>query len=363
MTTTVDVLVVGAGVVGASVAWHLRARGVRDVLVVDRGDAAGAGSTSRATGGTRAQFGTEVNVCLSLLAQEKLRRFAAETGVDPGYQRVGYVFVARSDDGLAGLVAALAVQRRAGLQASRLVQAAEIAQLAPGISMEGVVGGSFCPTDGFVRPMEILRGYLGGARVEYGRAVTGLRLEGDRVVEVATTSGPISAGVVVNAAGAWAAELGVDLPVRPEPRHVLPATGAGALAPDHPMTIFVEDGFHFRVRDGRALVLSPDGIDEAERLARARVPALAGVPFDRAAAWSGLYEMSPDGHALLGRAPGLANLILANGSSGHGVMHAPALGHLVAELIVDGTVRSMDIHPLRPERFLEGDPVRGVELL
>jgi sarcosine oxidase subunit beta len=184
------------------------------------------------------------------------------------------------------------------------------------------------------------------------------------VVEVETTSGPIAAGTVVNAAGAWAGELGA--PVTPLPRHIVPAAGRGALADDHPMTIFVEDGFHFRVRDGRALLLLPGPggdawLAEVERLTRARVPALDGVRLDRGAAWSGLYEMSPDRHAVLGRVG--QNLVLVNGSSGHGVMHAPALGQLAAEIVLDGAAGSLDVRALRPERFAEGDPVVGLDLL
>jgi sarcosine oxidase subunit beta len=140
---------------------------------------------------------------------------------------------------------------------------------------------------------------------------------------------------------------------------------------DIPMTIFVEDGFHLRVRDGRVMLLWPDepvledpfdqGVEDAwietvvER-ARRCVPSLARASIDREGCWAGLYEMSPDGHALLGEAPGVENLYLANGSSGHGVMHAPALGQLLAEIMADGAARTVDTHALRPSRFDEGKP-------
>src|SRR5256885_11949877 len=143
------------------------------------------------------------------------------------------------------------------------------------------------------------------------------------------------------------------------------------------MTLWPGDGFHLRVRDGRVLLLrpSPGGADpfgtgveegwlrEVHSVAAERVPALAGVALDRTRSWAGLYEMSPDGHALLGRAPGCENLILVNGSSGHGVMHAPALGALAAELIVHGAVRSLDVQALRPTRFQEGVAIAGPALL
>jgi sarcosine oxidase subunit beta len=203
----------------------------------------------------------------------------------------------------------------------------------------------------------------------------GLRVEGGRVTAVETPSGTIPCGVVINAAGAWAAGVaafaGVEIPVRPLRRQVAITGPFAALPEDMPLTIFAEDGFHLRVRDGRVLLLWPDEprtadpfdctVDPAwfERtVARARqaVPCLAEAPIRFADCWAGLYEMSPDGHALLGPAPGVENLFLANGSSGHGVMHAPALGHLLAEIVLDGRAGTLDAHPLRPERFAEGEP-------
>jgi sarcosine oxidase subunit beta len=196
---------------------------------------------------------------------------------------------------------------------------------------------------------------------------------GGRISAVRTSGGDVGVGSVVNAAGAWAAqvarEAGVDLPVEPLRRQVAITQPFEELPEDMPMTIFAEDGFHFRVRDGRVMLLWPDnpvvedpfdqGVEESwlesvvER-ARARVPSLARASVDREGCWGGLYEMSPDGHALLGEAPGVENLYLANGSSGHGVMHAPALGQLLAEIMVDGAAHTVDTHALRPSRFDEG---------
>jgi sarcosine oxidase subunit beta len=379
-------VIVGAGVVGASVAYHLARRGVRDVLVVDEHDAAGRGSTSRATGGFRAQFGTEINVRLSLLSREKLRRFADETGVDPGYDPRGYVFLAQSEEELAALAAAQEIQKRCGLGEVRMISREEAAELTPAVAPEHHIGGAFCPTDGFIRPLQILQGYLEaaqrlGARVRYGSRVTGFRTSGSRIVEIDTTDGAIAVDAVINAGGAWAAgvtsSLGIDLPVVPRRRQVASTVLTDALPASTPMTIFAGDGFHFRVRDGRILLLWPDELpvgdsfstdvdrvwlQEIVRLRDERLPSLRDIPLDREHCWGGLYEMSPDRHAILGRAPEWENLWLANGNSGHGVMHAPALGELLAAMIV-GERPGVDVTPLRPERFAEGSLNRGVELL
>jgi len=387
MRERAEVVVAGAGVIGASVAWHLSALGVRDVLVVDRAGAAGDGSTARATGGFRAQFATSINVRLSLFAREKLRRFPEEVGADPGYRPGGYLWLARTAGELAALRAAQRVQHEAGLSEARMVEPAEIARLNPAASLDGVIGGAFCPSDGFLRPLAILRGYLDaarrrGVRVRLGEEVQELvRGRDGRIGSVRLASEEVACGTVVNAAGAWAGELGrragVEVPVTPLRRQVACTAPSSALPEDMPMTLWPGDGFHLRVRDGRVLLLRPtpgardpfcadvdDGwLREVQSVAVERVPALAGVAIDRAHCWAGLYEMSPDGHALLGRAAGCENLILVNGSSGHGVMHAPALGALAAELIVHGAARSLDVRLLEPTRFQEGAAIQAPALL
>ena len=378
-----EVVIVGGGVIGASVAYHLAARGCTDVLVLERAATLGAGSTGRATGGFRAQFATPVNVALSLLAREKLRRFRDEVGADAGYQPCGYLFIATAARQLAALRAAQRVQRAAGLAEAEELDVDGVLARNPAVRPDDVVGGVFCATDGFLRPMQLLDGYAAAARrrgvaFALGETVCGVRREGDRVTGVETHGGVVHADVVVDAAGAWAAEVarlaGVELPVTPLRRQVACTEPTRALPADMPMTIFADDGFHLRVRDGRVLLLwpgpaeapavaapapSPVAFDDqwlptvVERAHRC-VPCLADVRVDRARCVAGLYEMSPDGHAIVGRAPGLRNLVLANGSSGHGVMHAPALGQLVAEEILDGHATAVDMGPLRPERFAEG---------
>jgi glycine/D-amino acid oxidase-like deaminating enzyme len=366
---TWDVLVVGGGVVGWSVAHHLARAGVRRILVVDRGG----GSTERATGGFRAQFATEVNVRLSLLSRRKLLAFQEETGVDPGYRPAGYLFLAATPAQTRQLAAALEVQRSCGCHDAALVDLDDVRRLAPCIRTENVVGGTFSPHDGFIRPLEIRRGYLDSAlRAGVQRLdadVTAVSRVGG-ALRVETSTGRHEAATVVNAAGAWAARLGalagVDVPVQPLRRQVARTASTDALPASTPMTIFA-DGFHFRVRDDHVLLLwpteggadpfdvsvEPEWTANVAAAARERVPALATVPV--ASTYAGLYEMSPDEHALLGPAVGLEQLFLVNGASGHGVMHSPALGQLAAEMLT-GRTPSLDVQPLRPSRFAEGRP-------
>ncbi len=386
--TAPEVVILGAGVVGASSAWHLARRGVRRILLLDRGAAPGAGSTARATGGFRAQYATAINIRLSLLSRAKLAAFRDETGIDPGYAPLGYLWLAGTKEELKALANARQVQHATGLREAVFVTPDDIRGLNPAVSGDGVLGGAWCPTDGFVRPLDLLAGYLGGAersgvRIRWGANVNGLDLgAGGGVVAVRTDTERIPCGTVVNALGAWAAgvmsKTGFDLPVTPLRRQVAATVPTGVLPPTMPMTIFVSDGFHLRVRDGRVLLLWPtpgapgrpfdDSVEPAwvqavVEKARARVPVLRNVPVDRAACWAGLYEISPDKHAILGPTPGVPNLFLINGSSGHGVMHAPALGQLLAEIIVDGRACTLDVGRLRPGRFAEGDLNPVSELL
>lgn len=385
-----SVVVIGGGVIGASVAHHLAERGMRDVVVLDRAENPGLGSTGKATGGFRAQYGTVINVRLSLLSREKLTRFEEETGVDPGYEQAGYLWLAGSESSLEALRAGNRLQREEGLAEAAMVSRDEIARINPGISLDGVIGGAFCPTDGFIRPLRILEGYRSAATragARFAWSVEALDVERNtngRLAAVVTSQGRITTATVVNAAGAWAGKVarmaGVDLPVVPLRRQVVPTVATDALPSGMPMSIWAEDGFHLRVRDGRVLLLRPTPgdpadafatdvdprwIDEVVGKAHERVPRLRAVPVDRAAAWAGLYEVSPDKHAILGLAPDCPGFWLANGSSGHGVMHAPALGQLLAEMMTsaDGRARSLDAHALRLARFAEGEPIEGPALL
>lgn len=376
-----SVVIVGAGVVGASVAYHLAARGWSDVLMVDRSDGPGQGSTGVATGGFRAQYGTAINVRLSLLAREKFLRFREEIGVDPGYLPAGYLWLAETRAELDGLRAGLEVQRAEGLDEAIEVSVEDVGRISPRVRRDGIIGGAFCPTDGFIAPLQVLTGYLaaalrGGAMVKWQTSVTGLiRGVDGSIVGVETSRGRIATEVVVNAAGAWAAELaayaGVTLLVAPLRRQIAVTVPCSLLPSTTPMTIFVGDGFHFRSRDGRVLLLWPtpgvpgkpfdvsvdrEWIAQVGTMARSRVPVLDQVAIDVPRCRAGLYEMSPDRHALLGPAPGCENLFLINGSSGHGVMHAPALSQLLAEIMSDGVATTLDVRALRPSRFLEGEP-------
>ncbi|MCZ7543183.1 MAG: FAD-binding oxidoreductase [Anaerolineae bacterium] len=291
-----DVVVIGAGVIGASVAYHLATQGCANVLVMDRESRPGQGSTGKATGGFRAQFGSAVNVRLALLSREKLRRFQDELGIDPGYRPYGYLFLARHQATLDALLAAQAIQKAAGLHEAECVTQDDIRRINPAVNADGLLGGVFCRTDGFLRPPAILRGYMEGAerlgvRFTYGEPCIGFEMEGDRITGVLAPSGKIAAGCVVNAAGAWAALVAnyahTELPVSPLRRQVAITQPSDLLPETMPMTVFAEDGFHLRVRDGRILLLWPDQpavadpfdttvddawLEEVTRRALARVP-------------------------------------------------------------------------------------------
>lgn len=369
-----EVVVVGGGIIGASVAYHLAARGVREIVVLERGMRPGEGSTGRATGGFRVQFASSIDIRLSQLALRRLEHFREDTGGESGYVPAGYLWLATDDQTLLTLQAALEIQREHGVQNAREVSVADIRSLNPALATGELRGGTYCPTDGFIRPLAILAGYQVaaerlGVRFIYDAEVTAFTLDrSGGVTHVCTAHDAFATGAVVNAAGPWAAGVallaGARLPVAPLRRQVALTQPTSVLPSAMPMTIFASDGFHTRVRDNRVLLLmaSPGAadpfdtsveaawIERVSEIARHRLPPLVGVAIDRAACWAGLYEQSPDGHAILGAAAEVPNLYYVNGSSGHGAMHAPALGMLLAELIADGRT-TLDIAPLAPDRF------------
>lgn len=383
---------------GASIAWHLATRGVRRVRVLERAPSQGAGSTGRATGGFRAQYDTEINVRLSLLSLEQLTRFYHDHGVDPEYQPVGYLFMARSEATLQTLRASLCVQHSAGYTDAHEIPADDIGRLSPAVDASRFLGGVYAPRDGYINPRAMLSGLLqsaarAGVAISYSSEC--VRLErasanaaqatgehADRIVAVHTATERIATSYVVNAAGPWAAAVGamagVNVPVVPRRRHVALTMPTRALPEHTPMTICADTGFHARVRDDRVLLLSPHdplpddpfdtSVDDSwlnalHGLGQEMMPALAPVAIDAAGSWAGLYEQSPDGHMLFGATSEVPNLLLANGSSGHGVMHALAIGQLLAELVVDGQARTINMSSLAPDRFPRGAAIPNSALL
>jgi glycine/D-amino acid oxidase-like deaminating enzyme len=382
MIETADVVIIGGGIVGASCAYHLTEAGCRNVLIVERERAQGLGSSGRGAGGVRAQFSTAINIEMSLYSIAFFASFEEATGHPSGYRADGYLFVATSEAHLDYLLRNRERQAALGLKGVEILTPDSIRALVPQLSMEDVVGGSFCQTDGFIEPLKVLRGFTEracerGARVWFNAEVTGIETAGGEVCGVQTTRGPVATRVLVNATGAWAAGVarlaGLSLPVVPLRRQLVTTKPTDALPSPLPMVIDMSNGFHFR-REPPAHSLSgvlmawpaPDETPGfktefdpqfTERiLARAhkRVPCLSRVAVDGALCRAGLYEVTPDHHAIIGAAPGVKGLYLANGFSGHGVMHSPATGRMISELIVDGCSRTIDATPLRAERFAEG---------
>ncbi|MDT4898234.1 MAG: hypothetical protein QOH25_3311 [Acidobacteriota bacterium] len=391
MTETADVVIIGGGIIGSSIAYYLSEAGCSNVLVVERGGVQGLGSTGRATGGVRAQFSTAINVQMSLYSIDFFSHFEEATGRTSGYQPNGYLFIATTERHLDYLKQTREKQRAAGLATVEIVSREDIAAMIPQLCTDDVLGGSYCPTDGLIEPMSVMRGFMEraserGVRLWLRTEVTGIETEGGSISGVLTTRGRISTRTVVNASGAWAAQVarlaGVEIPVIPLRRQLVATRLPEDLPARLPMVIDMTDGFHFRRApqdwlEPGALLAWPDPLEtpgfktEFERefiekvCARAahRMPLLARGIVDESRCRAGLYEMTPDHHAIIGAAPNVRGLFLANGFSGHGVMHSPATGRLISELLLHGKTRLLDIKPLGAERFIEGHFIEETSIL
>lgn len=379
MSPTADVVIVGGGVVGASAAYHLAAAGAGRVVVVERADHLAAGSTGACAGGFRYQFSSEVNVRLSQASVPMITRFTEEHGLPLDVAEDGYLFLVRDEDLWRGFVAANELHRSLGIEVETLTPDEAVA-LVPGISIERLVGATFGVRDGIADPSGLTQGYAtlaraAGASIELGIEVAEVVVEDGRVAGVATSVGRWESPVVVNAAGPWAGALastaGVELPIEPIPRHVL-VTGAFEGVPERrTLVIDAVTSFYFH-REGVGVLMGMGSPDERPSfdtmpdeafVAETLLPTALRVfpPLETATiehSWVGLYEMTPDRHPIIGRAPGVEGFYLANGFSGHGFQHAPVVGKLLAELIVDGEARTVDISSLGLERFATGDLAR-----
>jgi len=383
---TADVVIIGGGIVGSSVAYHLTAAGCRNVMVLEQESATGKGSTGKSMGGVRAQFSTPVNIQMSLYAIPFYASFEERLGYPCDYRPQGYLFCATNERHMAYLRANFEKQVALGLKGVRLLEGSEIRAMFPQLRGDDIVGGSFCATDGFVDPYSAMNGFMTwatdhGATLRKNTTVSGIVRDAHGLAGVETTRGPISTRKVVNCAGAWAAEVakmaGVDLPITPLRRMLVPSEPFDQFPHTAPMIIDMSNGFHFRP-ESRGFLLAwndpeetpgfktefePAFVEKILTRAADRVPCFADLPVNPKRAWAGLYEMTPDHHPILGEAPGVPGFFLANGFSGHGVMHSPATGKILSDLILEGKTALIDAQLLDLARFAENRMIHETAVL
>ena len=349
---------------------------MRDVIVLER-DQLGSGSTTRNAGGVRLQFSTEINALLSLRSLPRIERFAEEMGVDPHLRQVGYLFLITEERDVGPFSESLAMWKRLGIPAQRL-DAEGVRGVFPELHVDDIRFATFCQRDGYCDPSSLLNGYVArarekGATFRENEPITGITREGDRVTAVRTAKAEIACPTVVNAAGAWAAEIGrlagVDLPIRPLRRQIFVTDPVPGLDRDFPLTVEFASTMYFHRESGGVLMGMADptdgpGFDSSvnwDFLPTLVERALYRLPIlERAnvkTGWAGFYEDTPDKHPIIGAVPGVEGFLCAAGFSGHGIMHAPAAGEAIAELIVDGRT-SLDITPLAYDRFRRGELIR-----
>jgi sarcosine oxidase, subunit beta len=379
--TKTEILIIGGGVVGASAAYHLSKRGAKNVVILERETAQGFGSTGKATGGIRQQFGTEINVKMSQYSIEFLRNCEFETGYEPR----GYLFFATDENQLDYLKTNVNLQKSLGVNDVEIVDNKAINEMVRGMNCEDIVGGSFCQSDGFINPIALMKGFTENAKVvkiETASEVLSIETKNGKVAAVSTNNGRIEAEKIVICAGAWAKKLaktcGIDLPVEPLRRQIVWAKAGENLPKNLPMVIDIGTGFHFRpaidfmnpreTDESHIFFAYPDNdekvgfdtsfdetfIPKVVEKARHRAKFLGEAQIIREKCRAGLYEISPDRHAILGGCE-IEGLYFACGFSGHGVMHSPATGRALSEIILDGKSSFLDVSSLSLERFAKGE--------
>jgi sarcosine oxidase, subunit beta len=346
---TREVVIIGGGAMGASVAWHLRELGIDDVLLLER-DSLAAGSTSRSAGGIRTQFSDELNVRIALRSLDEFERM---DGID--FRQYGYLFLLDREEDVAHFQDALAVQHRLGVP-SRELSVEEALEIVPQIDPEGLLAATYCELDGYASPESVVQWYARGLDVRQGCEVTGIRVVGGRVTGVETSKGPVASGTVVCCAGAWSREVaataGVDLPVEGEKRWVWFSPENAGLPERLPLTIDFSTSFYFH-REGPGIVFGgkEQALEEVAEQAVRRLPAIVDLPVQ--SSWWGYYEVSPDWNALVGEAAESKGFFYATGFSGHGFQQAPAVGEHLAELIA-GREPTLDLSAFDVARFERG---------
>ena len=372
LPSSAEVVVIGGGVMGASIAYHLAKAGQRSLVLLERESFFEQGATGRCAGGIRYQFSTEINIRLSQLSLPMLDAFEDETGQAIDLRRCGYLFVLTRDEDVATFEQNVALQHRLGVQTEWL-SGDEIRRRLPTMRLDDVLAGAWHAKDGLADPNGVVMGYANaarrmGAQLVTDTDVTAVETRGGKVSSVLTSRGRIETPIVVNAAGPWAAQIGemagLDLPIVPLRRQWLTTTPLPQIPDDFPFVIDFAQSLYFH-REGRGLLTGMSNPNEkpgydqsvdrkwelvALEAAAQRLPMLesAGV----VSRLAGLYEVTPDAHPILGCTP-IGGFFVCAGFSGHGFMHGPACGLLMAEEILQGRAATLNIDRLRIDRFVD----------
>ena len=382
MRTKADAVIIGGGIIGMAVAFYLAKEKYGQVTLLEKEPLPGAGATSKAAGGIRAQFSSKINVQMSMLSERMFERFKEDTGHDALFDQVGYMFVLEEDKDVEAFTKAYELQKSLGLDAV-LLQPDEIAQYAPHISLDGIKLATFCQDDGLGDPHEFLSGYEQASRkmgveIVYDAEVTGISSADGKITSVTCSKGEIATPLVINCAGPQARLIGemvgADIKVEPIRRQIVTTGELDFVKPSFPMVVDVKSGLYFH-KESKGLLLGwadpavqpsfdtsidPDYTDAILEKALERIPILETA--EVANQWAGLYETTPDHLAIIGWEPSVKGMFICAGFSGHGFMHAPAAGLVTAEILM-GKDPSIDISPLAPERFAKGATVAETNVI
>lgn len=370
---TADIVIIGGGVMGASAAYYLAKRGAKNIVLLEKEEFFGTGATGRCAGGVRYQFSTEVNVKLSLESLPMIERFREEIGQEVNYRQCGYLLVATNEKDVEEFKRNVALQHKFGVQTEWL-DGDEIRRRLPLMKFDDAMAGTFHRKDGTVDPNGVVMGYVNAAQkmgvtALTGAEVIGIAVSGGKVRSVKTTSGEIEAGIVLDAAGPWAGQIGamagIHIPITPLRRQMFTTNPLKEVPEDFPFVIDFAKSLYFH-REGEGLLIGmsnhaetpgfDQNVDEDFELANLEA-AIERMPLiekaSRAAHWAGLYEVTPDAHPIYG-ATDLEGFLVCAGFSGHGFMHGPVSGKLMSEYILDGRFSSVDVSALDLKRFAEG---------
>jgi len=370
---TADIVIIGGGVMGASAAYHLAQRGVKNIVLLEKESHFGTGATGRCAGGVRYQFSTEVNVKLSLESLPMLECFKEQIGQDVNYHKYGYLLVATTEKDEQEFKWNVAMQNRLGVK-TELLSGDDVRRRLPLMRFDDAIAGTFNPKDGTVDPNSVVMGYIGAAQkmgvtALTGAEVMGITVSGGKVRSVKTTLGEVEAQTVLNAAGPWSGLIaqmaGIQIPITPLRRQMFTTNPLKEVPEDFPFVIDFAKSLYFH-REGEGLLIGmsnqaeqpgyDQNVDEDFEIVNLEA-AIERMPLiekaSRASHWAGLYEVTPDAHPIYG-ATDVNGFLLCTGFSGHGFMHGPISGKLMSEFILDGKFSSVDVSMLDLKRFEEG---------